>query len=797
MQCVNPFRRLRQSFRIRIFSLLTLLIVVISTTFTAFYILHESTIQRDRLVTEGKLLAWLLASNSRLAVFSEHPDMLREAVGDMLQHDHVLSATIFSEEGKLLIDRSQQSAQGRLQEWAVSDDALHELTDLLAATAKPRYHEKKTLFEFYAPIVSGPDYSSSESLYFKEAQLEPGRMIGVVRIVIDKKELNASLHRLLLVGVSTGIVFFLIGSALVLLVTQGLTQPLSRLMAGVKALEQGHFAGRIAVGTDDELGEVSRAFNVMAETLERREAENQELGEQLRHAQKMEAKEEWEHTFDTVPDMIAILDAEHTIVRINQTMAKRLEITKEMAVGTRIYEQLHWAETPANSVLLSALIDSSAGYSGEIYQQKMQNYFLVTISPLKRKDGQVIGSVYVARDVTKRKLASDLLKQSEERFRLIAATIDEVFWIADVSSNRLLYVSPRYERIWGHSPDFLYGNPKAFFEAIHPDDRDRVFADHQFKKTSRPFDHEYRITLDDGSQRWIWGRGYPVHDEHGQVKTYVGVAQDITERKHAMEERNALQAKLIQTDKMTSLGLMVSGLGHEVNNPNNNIKLTAHLLARSWQDILPVLEKQYREEGDFMIGGQLFSRTKDILPQHLAGIRDNSRRIEGIIKNLRDFTRKGGANMNLKVDINSIISVAAALVNSQIKRLTRHFRLDLQEDLPTIRGNSQQLEQVVINLVLNAVQALTHRERKVLVSTSFNRETGFIIVKVEDEGTGMAPEVKERICEPFFSTKLEHGGTGLGLAISDFIIKEHKGLLEFESRPGKGTTAVVKLPVAR
>jgi signal transduction histidine kinase len=241
---------------------------------------------------------------------------------------------------------------------------------------------------------------------------------------------------------------------------------------------------------------------------------------------------------------------------------------------------------------------------------------------------------------------------------------------------------------------------------------------------------------------------------------------------------------------------MVSGLAHEVNNPNNIIKLTAHLLDKSWRDIVPILEKRYLEEGDFRIAGQKFTLARTIVPEHITGIRNNALRIEGIIKNLRDFARKGVANLHSRADLNTIVSMAATILNSQIKHSCRNFNLVLDETVPTVRGNPQQLEQVVINLILNAIQSLPTRERKVTVSTSFDRDNGFVLIMVDDEGAGMPPDVKERIGEPFFTTKIDRGGTGLGLAISAFIIKEHQGLLEFESEPDNGTTVRVKLPVA-
>ena len=158
------------------------------------------------------------------------------------------------------------------------------------------------------------------------------------------------------------------------------------------------------------------------------------------------------------------------------------------------------------------------------------------------------------------------------------------------------------------------------------------------------------------------------------------------------------------------------------------------------------------------------------MPQHISGITANSRRIEGIIKNLRDFAQKGVANLTYKVDVNMVISLSVSIINTQVKQHTRHFKLALVEGLPAVRGNPQQLEQVLI------------------------RESNCVIIRVEDDGEGMPKEVKDRIFEPFFSTKLDRGGSGLGLAISNFIIKEHNGSLEFESEPGTGTTAIVTLP---
>jgi two-component system cell cycle sensor histidine kinase/response regulator CckA len=134
---------------------------------------------------------------------------------------------------------------------------------------------------------------------------------------------------------------------------------------------------------------------------------------------------------------------------------------------------------------------------------------------------------------TKREGMEEALQASAERFRLIAETIDEVFWMTDVEDERVIYVSPAYERVWGYSPKNLYQNRKSFRDALHPDDRERVIATLATEKTGKPYDQEYRIIHADGSVRHIWDRGYPVPDETGRVKRYVGVAQDVTAWRNA------------------------------------------------------------------------------------------------------------------------------------------------------------------------------------------------------------------------------------------------------------------------
>jgi PAS domain S-box-containing protein len=663
----NANIRLKESFRAKVFSLFTFFIVIVSVSFTIFFIRHESQNYQEQLVNEGKLLASLLADNSRLPVFAENREMLGAAADGIIRDNHVTAVAIFAVNGELLAETEKSGAlrDPGLKSAAESKRIAAYLGDLQA----PVFSQNKNNIIFYSPIISEIVLPTTESLYFKEKPKPPEyRNIGMVRIVLEKADLNRRVGNLLLVGVLLLAVFLLMGIAGAYMVLKGLTNPLNSLMEGVRTVGKGDLAQRVPVETADEIGKVAMAFNAMAETLQRREAEKAELEEQLRHAQKMKAKEEWERTFDTVPDLIAILDRDQRIIQVNLAMAERIGISKEDAAGKFCFEIFHDNKKADAECPCLRMLDDGKWHEREIHESRLNGFFWITVTPLRKPDGELIGCVHVARD--------------------------------------------------------------------------------------------------------------------------------ISEHKRAEEERKAIQAKLIQTNKMTSLGLLVSGMAHEVNNPNNSIKFSAHVLARTWSDMLPILDNYSRAEGDFVIGGHQYSQIREALPQLIAGITDSSRRIEGIIKNLRDFVRKGQADLSMFTDINRIVSVSASILNNQIKMHTNNFRLDLDERVPEVRGNSQQLEQVVINLIMNALQSLPDKDRSVAVSTSFDDRAGQAIIRVSDTGCGMPADVKKRLFEPFFSTKLDSGGTGLGLAISNVIIKDHKGFLEFESEPEKGTTAIVKLVVA-
>jgi signal transduction histidine kinase len=294
----------------------------------------------------------------------------------------------------------------------------------------------------------------------------------------------------------------------------------------------------------------------------------------------------------------------------------------------------------------------------------------------------------------------------------------------------------------------------------------------------------------------IWDiRAFPIKDDSGKVKNVIEVARDITARVRMEKEAKTIQSQLIHTNKMTALGTLVSGVAHEINNPNSFILSNAQLFAEIWRDTYKVLRDRCEENEEFYLGGLKYSEIESVVPKLIHGINDGATRISNIVNYLKDFARPDRSNLNGKVDINKVILNSRTILDNKINKITDGFHITYGNNLPIVKGSSQQVEQVVMNLVINSLQALPDKKSGIWISTSYEQKTGFAIIKIRDEGSGMSGEILDRITEPFFTTKLNSGGTGLGLSISYSIVKEHNGLLEFESKQGKGTTAYLKLPV--
>ncbi len=295
---------------------------------------------------------------------------------------------------------------------------------------------------------------------------------------------------------------------------------------------------------------------------------------------------------------------------------------------------------------------------------------------------------------------------------------------------------------------------------------------------------------------WIELNSTPLFDDKGEVSLVIQHIRDITARKKAEERRLEEQKRLAQASKMTAMGTLVAGVGHEINNPASFITLNAPLLKKFLGSALPILDEHVASSGDFIIDNTPYSEVREHIPSLINGIVNGGQRISKIVASLKEFSHPTDGCARQEVDINEVITKSVELLKDPIRKATAHFVFDPTPNLPKLRNADPcQLEQVFVNLLLNAAQALPGPDKGMQVQARFNAAEDVFELDFSDEGVGIPRDHLERATDPFFTTKVTKGGMGLGLSISHNIVKEHGGRLELSSEVGKGTTVRVILPV--
>ncbi|HET9133292.1 MAG TPA: response regulator, partial [Gemmatimonadales bacterium] len=357
--------------------------------------------------------------------------------------------------------------------------------------------------------------------------------------------------------------------------------------------------------------------------------------------------------------------------------------------------------------------------------------------------------------------SNQTLRESEERFRLIAETITEVFWISSPDKRAMQYVSPGYETIWGRSVDSLYAAPLSWMDAIHPDDRQAV-AEAVPTQGDGSYVMSYRILRPDGTTRWIRDRAFPVHDANGTVTRIVGVAEDVTERRE-MEER-ALRAQ-----RMESIGTLAGGIAHDLNNVLTPILMSLELLKREPSEAVRL--------------------------EMLSLIESGARQGADMIRQVLTFAR-GIEGRRIPVDVATLVRDIERIVEDTFLKAVQ-LVIDLPEAPIGVIGDPTQLGQVLLNLCLNARDAMPEGGT-LTIRVEAGEADGHAAVRliVRDTGVGMSPEVLDRVFEPFFTTKPAGHGTGLGLPTALAIVRSHGGTLTVESTVGTGSAFTITLPTA-
>ena len=290
-----------------------------------------------------------------------------------------------------------------------------------------------------------------------------------------------------------------------------------------------------------------------------------------------------------------------------------------------------------------------------------------------------------------------------------------------------------------------------------------------------------------GQKRNIYFMAAAIRDATGKIVGAIETIQDITDRSQLLNQ-------LYQAQKMEALGALIAGVAHEINNPINLIMYNIPLLEKIWHDVLPVLDDQAVLYPQKKYGGLRHDFINHHLMQLISDMDMAAKRVATIVTGLKSFSRFSAQSEKIPLQINLAVENAIRLSQSTLRKLNVEIDLDLENDLPTISGNLQNIEQVILNLIINAAQAIEHDYGKILISTRLQPQDGDIRISVSDNGKGVNPAIAGKLFDPFITDKQEKGGTGLGLSVSYNLIKSHGGSITFESCQGKGATFHILLP---
>jgi PAS domain S-box-containing protein len=423
-------------------------------------------------------------------------------------------------------------------------------------------------------------------------------------------------------------------------------------------------------------------------------------------------------------------------------------------------------------VSLPLMLDGVVVGAFNLYAPEPGFFDAAEVSLLEQVGADVAFYLEANRREVRRQLAEGALRASEERFREIAETIQEVFWISDATRSRVLYVSPAYVSVWGRSTISLYDDAQSWTRSIHEDDREHVRRVLSERTHASHAEIEYRIVRPDGEVRWIRDLSFPVRDAAGQVERIVGVAADITDRK-------AAEARVREAQKMESVGRLAAGLAHDFNNVLTVITGIADLAMSE-------------------------ATASAALKEHLTTIKAAGERAAQVTRQLLAFGRKQVLHPTV-VNLNALVREAEPLIRRLLGESVR-LQLALASGLGRVKVDAGQLHQVILNLVVNSRDAmpqggtLTIRTRPMTVDVPprewpWVASGSYAVLEVEDTGVGMDLVTQQRIFEPFFTTKPPEKGSGLGLSTVHGTVKQSGGELTVVSEPGRGTTIAVWLPI--
>jgi len=635
-------------------------------------------------------------------------------------------------------------------------DDMYELAKCISAGQKgsrklSAWDTDDTEWIFFAPIQSA-DWGFAASIPEKKA-------LEAVQQQFNRNLVFLALSLLLIVA---ALWFF----------TVQVYRPITKLDETVSEIAKGNLNVRAEISSDDEIGMLARTLNDMAEKLTARERA-------LR-----ESEQKYKTLIDTIPQKIFYKDVNSVYLGCNRNYARDLNIKPDAIVGKTDYD-FHPKEladkyrADDKRIIESGKVET---IEDKYVRHDGQKFIVETMkTPMWNKNGKVVGLLGIFTDISSRKRSEASVQEWQNRYAAAIEASRRVLYDWDAETSEVVY-GGNLEEILGYSMDEMQGGLAHWESLIHPDDRAyfKKVIEH-LVQTREPAYLEYRVRKNNGVYIPVEDTGNFFLNAEGRPVRMVGFVADISQRKLEENKRKALEQQVQQIQKLESLGLLAGGIAHDFNNLLTAILGNAELALENLSKVSPA--RPCVEEIE-----QASMKAADLCRQMLA------------------YSGKGRFDI-MAVDLSEVVQEMMHLLETSISKKVQ-LTADLAENLPAVEADVIQIQQIIMNLLINASEALGGETGDMALTTGVREcssqflrqsrlpeippEGRYVYIEVADTGCGMDREALEKLFDPFFSTKFT--GRGLGLSAVLGIVRGHRGAILVDSEVNRGTTFIVLLP---
>jgi len=582
---------------------------------------------------------------------------------------------------------------------------------------------------------------------------EGKKILGALDLVVSLQEAD----RELLVGqrriIGLAFTVFLLTSIIILIfVLNFVNRPIKKLIAGTRRIARGEYPGTVEIDQEDEMGQLAKAIHQMSQKISQKQtALNQQ-------------RDEYMDLFQRVPCLITVQDRAFNLLRYNREFAEKFDPIP----GEHCYEAYKGRTQKCKSCPVEKTFADGLSYSTEetgMDKDGSIKHWIVRSSPIFDENNELVAAMEISLDLTERKLLEVELEQSEKKYHAIFNNIPNPVFVLDKDSLEVLNSNSSVAAVYGYTEDEIRGH--SFLDLFRREESEDYAA--KLKTTS--IINQAKNICKDGKELFVNILMSP--SEYSGQTVLLVTTSDITKRLEAEQQ-------LIQASKMATLGEMSTGVAHELNQPLSVIKTASSFLVKKIENQQPIQE--------------------EILETLLSKIDGNVDRATRIINHMRQFSRKSDVEMET-IDVHTVLENAFEIFSQQLKVRGIEILRDFDRNLPRISADSGRLEQVFINLLLNARDAIEEQgarhpmeDIQKEISLRTTRDGNFVSVEVCDTGIGIPQNIVDKIFEPFYTTKEVGKGTGLGLSISYGIIKDCGGEISIKRNQKQGTCFRVKFP---